>query len=373
MDFSLSMEQAMLRDSLQSWLAAHHDAAAWKRLTAAWPPGSEASWQGLAGLGLHGLLIPEDDGGIGMGPLDLHIVADTLGQFLVVDPYLSTAVLGADLVRRLANAEQKAALLPAIAGGELRLAVAHAEHAARFDPFGGRTRAVADGTGLRLTGGKIVVIDAPLADRLLVLASEDGAPVLALVARDAPGMSVNAYRLVDERSGADVGFDDTPAQRVGDAGESCRAAVGAAFDLATVYACAEAVGAMRTALRLTVEHVKTRRQFGTEIGNFQALRHRIAEMKGELSAAEAMSLGAAAALDEAPEVRMRMVSAAKVQCIQSARYVGRNAVQLQGGMGMSQESAVGQYFKRLLAFEPMFGDLGYHQARFGRLSDLRAA
>ncbi|MFC4670882.1 acyl-CoA dehydrogenase family protein [Seohaeicola nanhaiensis] len=368
MDFSLSLEQSMLCDSLNAWLADSYDMASWRKLTASWPPEPSDTWQGLADLGVTGLIIPDSYGGIGMGAMDLHLVAEALGRHLVIDPFLSTAVLGAELIIRLGDEAQKQAMLPAIAEGRLRLAVAHAEKTARFDPFRSTTVATATDDGLRLRGEKMVVMDAPLADRFLVVAQEQGAPVVAIVNRDAPGLTLNTYRLVDDRAGADMIFDDVPAERLGAATADARKAIDAAFDLAAVFVCAEAVGAMRAALRLTIEHVKSRRQFGTEIGNFQALRHRIAEMQSELSAAEAMSLGAAAGLSEGKQDRMRAVSAAKVQCIQSSRYVGRNAVQLHGGMGVSQEVAVGQYFKRLIACEPMFGDIGHHQARFASLS-----
>ncbi|MGV8989622.1 MAG: acyl-CoA dehydrogenase family protein [Cypionkella sp.] len=288
----------MLRDSLNSWLANTYDMASWRKLTAPWPPQPSATWQALAALGHMALLIPEAYGGIGMGPLDLQVVAETVGRYLVVGPDQSTAVLGTDLILRLGSDDQKQTLLPAIADGSLRLAVGRAEISAPFDPFRGTTVAKADGAGLRLTGSKIVVIDAPLADCLLVVASEDGRPVVALVDRDAAGLAVDAYRLIDDRAGADLSFDNTPAQRLGVAGADIRAAVEAAIDLTTTFVCAESVGAMRTAIRLTVEHVKSSKQFGTEIGNFQALRHRIAEMQSEMAAAEAMSLAAAAALED---------------------------------------------------------------------------
>lgn len=368
MDFTLSDEQQMIRDSLTSWLSDRHDDRAWLRLTAAWPPGSDDTWTGLAELGVLGLLIPEEHGGISMGALDLHVVAEVMGHHLVVDPFLSTAVLGARLIADLGSEAQRVALLPAIAGGELKLAVAHAERSARFDPFGGSTTAVADGDALRLKGEKIVVLDGPSADRFLVVVQEEGQPVLAMVEDGAEGLSVNAYRMVDERGGADITFDGTPATRIGTPGDQTRAAVEAAFDLATGFLCSEAAGAMQRIIGLTVDHLSSRRQFGTELSNFQALRHRIAEMQSETAAAQATALGAAAAQAGPAAERVRMTSAAKAQGILSARFVSQNGVQLQGGMGMSEEVAVGRYFKRLTMFEPMFGDLSWHRARFAAAS-----
>ena len=364
MDFHPSEEQQMIRDSLSGWLADQHGDAAWTRLTSAWPPGSDASWSGLAELGLLGLMIPERFGGSGMSALDLHVVAEVMGHHLIVDPFLSTAVLGARLIADLGTPAQQQALLPVIAGGDLKLALAHAEPGTRFDPCGGQTAAGADGDGLRLTGKKVVVLDAPSADRLLVVARENGAPVLAMTDPEAAGMTMTQYRMVDERGGADITFDNTPAERIGIPGADVRAAIDVAFDLATSFLCSEAAGAMQRIIALTVDHLSTRRQFGTELANFQALRHRIAEMQSETVAAQATALGAAAA-QSGPD-RARMTSAAKAQGILSSRFVAQNGVQLQGGMGMSEEVAVGRYFKRLAMFEPMFGDLAWHRARFAQ-------
>ncbi|MDR5651215.1 acyl-CoA dehydrogenase family protein [Ruixingdingia sedimenti] len=368
MDFRPTEEQAILKDSVAGWLRRSYGFEAWRKLAAERPPFSPANWASFADMGWLGLTIPEDMGGIGQGQLERMLLAEAFGAHLVMEPYLSTAVLGAELIARAGSPAQQEALLPRIAAGDLRLAFAHAETGSRFALDAPQVRAAAAGGGHMITGRKIVVWDAGTADLLVVLAQDggqDGAQVAAFLVDPAgPGVAMQTYATVDDRQAADIAFTNAPAERLGAGG---LAAIEAAADSGVLWLCAEGIGAMAALIDQTLDYVKVRKQFGQPIGDFQVIQHRVVDLRVALEGARAITLYASALPPEDGDERRRAVSAAKVQVGRAARLIGRDAVQLHGGMGMTDQLAIGHYFKRLLVVETLLGDIAHHQARFAAL------
>ena len=343
---------------------------------------SHGLWAHFAELGLQGLPFSQDDGGFGGGPVDTLIVMTALGRCLAPEPYLASVVLGGGLLRDAGSAAQRAASLPAIAQGTLTLALAHAETAARFDLAHVETTAHAHDGGWTISGAKRFVLSGDSAQKLIVSARTHGAAndasgiSLFLVDADAPGLARRGYRTQDHGRAADIRFDSVHV----DAGALIGAAgaglplVERAADVATAALCAEAVGVMERAHELTVDYLKVRKQFGVAIGSFQALQHRAVDMLVAIEQARSMALYAAMMCDE-PDAgaRARAISAAKVQIGKSARFVGQEAVQLHGGIGMTEECQVGHYFRRLTMIEILFGDSSHHLRRLSRAGGLAEA
>jgi len=378
MDFQYTEEQQLLADSVARLAEQHYDFEARKRVIASEAGHSAEAWRQLAELGLTALTLPAEHGGFDGGALDMVATMETLGQSLMLEPLVSTVGLGARLIARLGHNAQRQALLPAVAEGSLILALAHSEHDSRHDPAQVSTRAELHAGGWRLRGAKSLVIDAPLAGKLIVSARTAGESAeaaglsLFVVDASASGLRMNTLRTQDNRRAADLTLEGVqlPADALlGEAGQAYEAIV-EALDFATVLACAEAVGAMRSANLATLEYLKTRRQFGVPIGSFQALQHRLVDMFVSAEQARSITLLAcsrvdAAALGElAVAERMRTVSAAKVKVSEAARHVGQEAIQLHGGMGMTQEMKVAHTFKRLTMIAQTLGDADWHLERF---------
>ncbi len=368
MHYGLNDEQTMLKDSLEGWLARHYKFEQERRLSTQAPSYSGEYWQQFAEMGWLGIGLPEELGGTGFGSFERMIIGESFGSRLVNEPYHSTVALGGGLLLRAGSDAQKSKWLPRVASGAVKLAFAFAEKQSRYFLNCIATEAKKAGDAWHLTGEKIVVLDAPSADRLIVLARTRGGLQdtdglsLFLVDPKGPGVSVRSYSTVDDRRAADIVFEGAIAEDIMGAEGEAFAPVERVVDEAITYLCAEGVGAMQALLDLTVAHAKTRAQFGQPIGNFQAIQHRLAEMRVQIECARAMTVYAAATQDS-PE-RARAASAAKVQSGKSGRAVGRNAVQLHGGMGMTDELPVGRYFKRLLMTETLLGDVAFHQQRF---------
>jgi pimeloyl-CoA dehydrogenase small subunit len=382
MDFDLTDEQRLLKDSVERLIADRYDFETRKRY-AAEPEGfSRALWGQYAELGLLGLPFSEEDGGFGGGAVETMIVMEALGRGLALEPYLATIVLGGGLLRHGASPEQRAELVPQIAGGELRLAFAHIERQSRYDVFDVATTAKRDGDGYVLDGQKGVVLHGDSADKLLVTARSaggrrDGQGIgLFLVDGNAQGVSRRGYRTQDGQRAAEVTLSGV---RVGPEGvigspEGALPLVERVVDEAIAALCAEAVGCMQEMHTLTIEYLKTRKQFGVPIGSFQALQHRGSEMFVALEQARSMAMFASmSAQDPNPGERSRAVSGAKVQIGRSGRFIGQNAVQLHGGVGMTQEFKVGHYFKRVTMIDLAFGDADHHLAKLAEAGGLIAA
>lgn len=373
MDFNLSDEQAMLADAVGRWLAADYDFAHRRRVAAGEEAGS-ADWQQLAELGLLGVNVPEDDGGLGGGSIEAAIVMQAFGRSLVVEPYLATAVVAAPLIARIGTAAQRAALLPGIVAGERRVVVGAHEPDARFDLDHVATTAVTRDGGFRLAGRKTVVTGADSAHVLIVPARTAGGTneqhgiSLFLVPVDARGVERRMTPAIDGTRSAEVTLHDVEVDRAALLGplHGGYDPLEQAIDCGIAGLCAEAVGVMERLLETTAQHLRTRRQFGQPIGAFQALQHRVADMAIAVEQARSTSLLAAAKVDDPDrKERRRAVSAAKVLCGQSGRFVGEQAVQLHGGMGMTDALDVGWYFKRLVCIDLIHGDADHHLELFG--------
>jgi pimeloyl-CoA dehydrogenase small subunit len=376
MDFEINDEQRLLGESLERLMAERYDFAARQRY--AREPGgfSETMWRQYAELGLLALPFAESDGGIGSGPVETMIVMDAFGQVLALEPYLATVVLGGGFLRLGGSAAMRADLVPKIASGELRLAFAHGERQARYDLADVVTAARRDGAGFVLDGTKSLVLHGDAADRLVVSARVAGAQrdrtglALFLVDAAASGVTRRGFPTVDGLRAAEVTLANVRVEAdavIGEAGNGF-ALIERVVDAAIAALAAEAVGAMAAMHALTVEYLKTRRQFGVPIGNFQVLQHRAADMLVALEEARSLALLAAMTAEEPDAIeRRKAMAAAKVQIGRSGRIVGQGAIQLHGGMGMTMEHPVGHYFKRVTMIDTMFGDADHHLAALARL------
>lgn len=358
MDFSFTEEQQMLQDSIRRYLASDYPLEHRARILASEAGWSPETWRALAELGLLALDIDEADGGIGAGPVGTMLVSQATGAGLLLEPFHSSAVLATRVISLLAQGERRATLLEALASGEAVAVLAHDEDGGWFEPRA--TTAEADGDGWRLRGRKARVYHAPMARWLLVSArTQDGSGVF-LVEREAAGVQLRPLRTVDGQRAADIEFDlRLPADaRLG--GEAS-AALDEALDLGLAALCADALGVLDRALATTVQYARDRVQFGTPIGRFQALQHRMADMYMQVEQARSMTYLATSACEGGdPAARREAVSGAKVVVGQAARRVGQESVQLHGGMGMTDELDVSHCFRRLLAFELRMGTTDEH-------------
>jgi len=372
MDFNLSKEQELLRDGLARFLSTRYDlekSRAAAKTGAGWQPDI---WRGFADeLGILGAALPENVGGIGGGPVEVMVIAEALGHALAVEPYVDTVVVAGGLLQRAGDSAATALLEKVVAGSAI-VALAAAEPGSGEQWQDASTVADRDGDEWVLRGSKIVAMSAPLATHLLVTAQTTGGLSLFLVETDsAPtGIEMHSYRTVDDRRAADLVFDGLrlPADALlGQEGQAWPS-LAQARDEGAAAICSEAVGCMRKVLADTVEYCKQRQQFGQAIGNFQVLQHRMVDMYMELEQAVAAVYLAVLNLEAEPDARARAVSAAKATIGRAARFIGQQAVQLHGGMGMTEELAIGHYFKRLTVLQFEFGSTDFHVARYAELT-----
>jgi len=373
MNFDLSDEQQLLADTLRRYLGKEYTIDARAKIVASPTGWSEAVWAALAEMGLLGVPFAEEHGGFGGTAVDVMLVMEALGEALVVEPYWVNVGLAGRLVARGASAEQQKRILPALIQGKHRLAFAHTERGARYDLRHVGTRAKRSGQGFTLEGEKRAVLHGAAAGTLIVSARTSGADTdpsgisLFLVDRGAPGLTVKDYRTLDELRAADVWLSgvSVPADAMlGDEGRAL-ALIEDAADYATALLCAEAVGAIRFANETTLEYLKTRRQFGVPIGSFQALQHRMVDMAISYEQARSMACLACVKVDTAGAAeRRRAVSAAKIKVADACRHVSQEAVQLHGGMGMTDELKVSHSFRRLTMIGQAWGDAEHHLERF---------
>ncbi len=375
MDLTLSDEQRLLRESVDRFVGTTYTADH-RRKSAAEPDGfSAATWKKFAELGWLALPIAEEHGGLGGGAVEIGILMEAFGRGLVSEPYLSTVVIGAGLIAACGTDAQKSALLPKVAEGSLYLALAHAERAARFDLAKVETSATKTPNGWRLNGHKIAVLDGRAANQIIVSARLVGASgssgklCLFLVPAGEPGIMLRDYpRLGGGRACSldirDVQLPDDAL--LGDGGDALPA-IEAVVDRAMAALGAEAVGIMQILLDTTLEYTKVRKQFGRPLSANQVIRHRLADMAMQCDEARSMALRAALMDDAEPAVRSRAASGAKAKIGKCARFVAEQSVQLHGAMGVTEELDIGLYFKRLLAFDTLFGGSNYHYRRHAAL------
>jgi alkylation response protein AidB-like acyl-CoA dehydrogenase len=370
MDFTFTDEQQQFADALRRYLDKNYGFEARQAIVYSDAGVSDTHWAAFTELGLTALPVPEEQGGFNGSPVDMLVVMQELGRALVVEPYWATAV-GIEALRIAGSADsaqgEDAALLERAAQGEIKLAVAFHEPHARYDLFAVDTAATQQGEQSVLSGKKSVVLHGAQADHWIVPARLNGEIALFVVARDAGGTQVTDYRTIDGQRAASLSFEGTPARRLGGQ-HAGAAALEQIADYGTVLLCAEAVGALDALNHATVEYTKTRQQFGQPIARFQALQHRMVEMLIHAEQARSVTYLAAGryASTDADE-RRRAVSAAKVRVGQAARFVGQQAVQLHGGMGVTNEVAAAHLFKRLAIIETTLGDVDHHLARFAAL------
>lgn len=375
MDFSYSTEQTLLKDSVERFLRDAYAFETRRELVASDEGFSRDNWALFAELGWLGMALPEEFGGSDGSAVETMIIMEVIGRGLMLEPYLASVVLGAGLVSREASPAQRREILPALIQGKLLLAFAYAEPQSRFALNDVEVSAARDGEGYLIRGRKSVVFHAAAADKVVVSARTGGSPrdadgiSLFIVENGCAGLARRDYRTVDGLRASELEFD---AVRVGAEAligtpDAALPLIERAVDHGIAAVCAEAVGAMAVLLEATNEFLKTRRQFGRPIGDFQVLQHRAVDMFMAAEQARSMALMATLKLDEEEAARKKALSAAKVQIGKAGRFVGQQAVQLHGGMGMTDELSVGHYFKRLTMIDTLFGNVDHHLERFASL------
>lgn len=371
MDFSYSPDQQMLRDSAQRYLQEQYSYPQREKI---WRSGgySASVWRDFANFGWLGAGLPEDAAGYGGGPEEVAILAESMGRFAVLEPYVWTAVVGGVLLREGLRGERRRTLLEQMLAGDLHLALAALEDDVGQDFSRVTTEARPGVDGWTLHGRKAVVPNGGIADLFFVSARTPDGVGLFAVNRDASGLAIRPYRSNDGQTVAELRFDGVVARMedcLSEPGQATLALLDLAADHGSAAVCAEVVGSCAWLVETTCTYLKTREQYGEPLAKFQVLQHKLADMYVAVELTRSMAHVAAAALSKEPADRMREVSAARLQAIRCARLVGRDAVQMHGGMGMSQELDVSAHFQRLTMSTLQFGDEVSHLARMARLSD----
>ncbi len=373
MNFDYSQEQQLLTQSVRQFLTKEYTFAARQAIIESDQGYSEQVWTTFAEMGLLGLPFASEVGGFGGNAVDLMPVMEAIGDGLIVEPYLASVGLGGQFIARGGSQTQQQEILPALIAGRCKLAFAQTERQARYNLAHVACRAEKTADGYRLEGEKCVVLHAPCADTLIVSARTAGSPTdadgisLLIVDPSAPGVTLTPYRTIDNLRAADVRFAGTvvPVDALLGPEGQARPLIEVVVDYATALVCAEAVGAMQFANDTTLEYLKTRQQFGVPIGSFQALQHRMVEMTIIAEQARSMACLACVKADSADaDERRRTISAAKIHIADACRHISQEAVQLHGGMGMTEELKVSHTFRRLTMLAQTFGDADHHLERF---------
>ena len=355
MDFNFSDDQEQLRDAVRKWVDRSYGFERRQGITKA-GGFDRAAYGELAELGLTGLYASEEHGGMGMGPVEAMVVLEELGRGIVMEPLAQTLVASGVLGAYAPDAV-RSQWLPKIAGGQSLVVLAHQERKARYRLDQCETQATQAGGGWKVTGDKSVVPAGDHADAFLVPARANGKIALFLVERQAQGVSTRGYPTIDGSRAAEVSLRDAAATLVTEDGMT---ALEHGVDIGIACACAEAVGVIDKTMQLTAEYMNTRKQFGVTLATFQALRHRMADMKMQQELARSMSYYASLKLNAPAEERRRAMSRAKYQMGVAVRFVGQNSVQLHGGIGVTDEYLGSHYFKKLTQLELVYGDTLYH-------------
>ena len=376
MDFSFTEEQTLLEDSVSKYIQNDYDFDSRQKLVRSEQGFSSENWSQFAELGWFGVCFTEAEGGFGGGAIELMLMAEQFGKGLLVEPYLATVVLAGGAIKHGGSEDQKAKYLPGIIDGSVQAALAYAEPQGRFNLADLTTTAQRDADGYVLKGYKAVVLNGPAADLLVVTARTSGEQrdtsgvSVFVVDANAEGVSRRDYPTVDGLRASEITFDNVRLSAdalLGEEGQGY-AIVERAVDDGILAVGAEAVGCMEVLYKDTVEYCKTREQFGQPIGKFQVLQHCMVDMFMEHEQTKSLMYMAAMRMDEGYGARaQKAVSAFKVQVGKSGRFVGQSAVQLHGGMGMTDELNIGHYFKRLTIIDTLFGNVDFHLKRFGRL------
>ena len=376
MDFNFTEEQDMVRDGLSRMVREQYGPEERRKLIATEAGWSTEIWGQLAELGILGMSFSEEDGGFGGGAVDSMVVMEEFGKGLVVEPFVPTVVCAGGFLKHAGTAAQKEEHIGGIVSGERVFAFAYAEPRGRYDLANLETTAKKDGGDYVLSGHKAVVIGAPWASHLVVTARTGGAQTdkdgisVFVVDKSAEGVTTRDYATVDGRRASEVYFENVrvPAEAlIGEEGNALPL-IERVSDEAIAAQCAEACGAMKVAHAMTLDYAKQRKQFGVPIASFQVLQHRMVDMYTEYECSVSMTYLATLRLEAEERERKQAVSAAKVRVAQAAHHVGQEAIQIHGGNGMTDEYAIGHYFKRLTIFDSEFGNIDHHMKRHIALS-----
>ncbi len=370
MDFSLSDEQRMLQDTVDRLVADKYgfeQRNGYMKQDQGFDP---QMWTQYAELGLLGVPFSEDVGGFGGGAVEAMVVMEAFGKGLILEPYVASVLTSGILVAEAGSDAQKEAIIEPLVSGELKLAFAHGEPKSHYSETRVTTRAEKQGDGYVLNGTKAVVVHGNVADKLVVSARTGGNEAdaqglsLFLVDADASGVSRRSYKTIDGLMAADITLKNAPGELLGPEGDAADL-IADTLDRGALAVCSEAVGAMKVACDMTLDYLKQRKQFGVPIGSFQSLQHRMVEMLMAMEHLRSATMKAAAQFDSASrEERRQAIAAAKVLAGQGGRFVSESAIQLHGGIGMTEEYAVPHYAKRLSMIDHQFGDQAHHLARF---------
>lgn len=375
MDFAFTEEQTLLRNSISQFVTDNYTFETFKKISRSEPGWNRDYWRQFAELGLLAASLPEEYGGLGGGPVETMIVMEEFGRALIVEPYAATVVVGGGFLVNGGSEAQKREWLPKIARGETVISFAHAEPRGRYNFADLSTTAISQGSGYLLNGYKAVVIGAPWADMLIVTArtaggrrDKNGISVF-LVDKESKGISARDYPTVDGLRASEITFEnvEVPGSNVLGAVDNELKLIEQVTDAAIAAHAAEAVGAMKVLLDATVEYSKTRKQFGVPIGKFQVLQHRMVDMFINYEQSKSITYMATLKLGDGEVERKKAASAAKVQIGKAGRFIGQNAIQLHGGMGMTDELDVGHYFKRLTMLDTLYGNVDHHLKRYASL------
>ncbi len=377
MDFAFSSEQIQLRDGFQRYLRQAYGFDTYRRIAASSAGYSPEVWSAISELQWLGLPFAEADGGLDCGPVELLLLTEQLGRALCVEPIMANVVLAGQLLARLGTAAQKQALLTPLLAGEKQVSLAYLEAAGRHRVSYCACEAIEQDGGYRLQGRKSLVLNGPNAQQFIVLARLSGEPhaaqglALFLVDAAAAGLSLSPYDVLGGGVACELQLDQVQvgaAQRLG-AGDAAFEALEDVLDLAVAASCADAYGAMQALLEKTVEYLKTRKQFGVPLGSLQVLQHRMVDMFVEVQQTQSMILMVMLRLQDADRrERQKAASACKAYVHKASKFVAQQAVQLHGGIGVTEELSIGHYFRRLTAFGNLFGDREHHLQRFASLA-----
>ncbi|MBL6937287.1 MAG: acyl-CoA dehydrogenase family protein [Alphaproteobacteria bacterium] len=376
MDFSYTEEQTLLRNSVAKYLADNYKFETWRKFTRSEAGRDPNHWKQFAELGLLAAALPEEHGGLGGGVVESSVIMEEFGRALVVEPYLPTVVIGGGFLKHGGSDALKEEWLAKIGAGESILAFAFAEPKGRYNLADLTTTAKKQGGSYILNGQKAVVIGAPWADHLIVTARTSGGQrdkngiSVFIVDKKAKGVATRDYPTVDSLRASEVTFEnvEVPAANLIGTADNGLPLIEQVVDEAIAAVCAEATGAMKVLVDTTVEYSKTRKQFGVPIGKFQVLQHRMVDMFVQYEQSVSITLMVTLKLAEEAAERAKAASAAKVTIGKAGRFVGQQAVQIHGGIGMTDELNVGHYFKRLTLIDTLFGNTDHHLKRYAALS-----
>lgn len=376
MGLILTEDQVILRDMAKSFLDEKSPVERMRSLRDSQDETgfSRDLWKEMGELGWIGILFPESVGGAEMGYGELGVVLAECGRVLAPEPFLSTVLLGGNALLLGGNEPLQKDLLPALCSGDRLLSLAFQEQG-RFAPYAVETTATRDGDSYRIQGCKLFVLDGHVADQIVTVARTAGGPrereglSVFVVDADTPGLEIEPAQMLDGRNASSIAFNHVTvdASRVLGQIDAGAELLDSVYDRASVGLCAEMLGCFEEAFERTLEYLKTREQFGVKIGSFQGLRHRAADMFGEMEFARSVVRDAQSALDDARADMAECASAAKARCSEVAQLIGGEAIQMHGGIGMTDEEEIGLFFKRLKAAEMTLGDASYHRDRYAGL------